>query len=398
MSLFLPKFGMLGIVLRNGMFAALRNVAALEVESITGYSTSPLPSLLFEKQGPTANPPEEILQSLGVSSLSVTGSSLAYFSPNNIDTIEMKFPHGGQLVDITKEQKWLYDPPFEQHREWLYFHSAGVEHITRYTPTDKLLILLNIRDTRFSKLLDQKILQLLEDLCETIGVVEFCSNLIEIICNPRLRVKVDKALYERTIKKLEEDQIGRDKVAEESLGKPNKVYLVIESDLKMRNSALHLLRLFDYMPVRARSLEPQNIYSECLGLVSTPTSDSLWYSVLLYFSSMYDCIRNQTIDFFKGKNEKLDEFMGRLDSFSNFLLEKEKELMTCREFSKAKDVPLEEVKYNLFMDIEEESTQPMTSKHPKQQSLPGVSEYPSNNTSILISKLVLTVERTYMLI
>jgi hypothetical protein len=51
---------------------------------------------------------------------------------------------------------------------------------------------------------------------------------------------------------------------------------------------------------------------------------------------MYEPIRNKNVNFFKEEPPELLEFLGKLDTFSSFLLEKEKDLMTTRGY----DIPI----------------------------------------------------------
>jgi hypothetical protein len=56
--------------------------------------------------------------------------------------------------------------------------------------------------TMASSVLERNLTILFRDICETVGVVEFCSNLIEIICNTSLNTIVEHDLYEATVCKL----------------------------------------------------------------------------------------------------------------------------------------------------------------------------------------------------
>jgi hypothetical protein len=53
-----------------------------------------------------------------------------------------------------------------------------------------------------SSVLQKNLSILFRDLCNTVGVVELCSNLIEIICNTSLTTIVEHNLYEATVCKL----------------------------------------------------------------------------------------------------------------------------------------------------------------------------------------------------
>jgi hypothetical protein len=57
--------------------------------------------------------------------------------------------------------------------------------------------------------------------------------------------------------------------------------------------------MFEYVPVRSELREPQNIYTESLGLKNPPKADSLWYSILFYFNTFFETIKLETVDFFK---------------------------------------------------------------------------------------------------
>jgi len=150
--------------------------------------------------------------------------------------------------------------------------------------------------------------------------------------------------------------------------------------------------------VKTRSTESHNIYTESLGINNQSSSDSLWYSVLLYYISIYDAIRDRNVNFFKGQTSLLDEFLGRLDSFSTFLIQKEKDLATYQFFlSTPKKKPVDDFEY-YPIEVESVSTQQSTIPKPKPQVMPGNNDYPVNSTSTLISRMIQMVERTYLLV
>lgn len=227
---------------------------------------------------------------------------------------------------------------------------------------------------------------LFNDLCETLGVVPFCCNLIEIICNPRLRVAITGELYESTVKRLEQlESSAQPPAVRPSVIKPtNQRSIIIDNNLKLRDAARQLLKHFDYRPVKTRLQEVTNIYIESLGSSIPATSDSLWCSVLLYFHSMYEPVRNRNINFFKGQTALLDEFLGRLDSFTGFLLNKEKDLCTDQYFLATPKRSPEEIEFDSF---DMESTRHSLPKL-KPQILPSTQDYPTNSTSLLLCNLV----------
>jgi len=65
------------------------------------------------------------------------------------------------------------------------------------------MVLLDIQLAYSTWNLEQRLFLLFSELCEVVGAIEFCSNLIEIICNPRLKVRISRELYEATARRLQ---------------------------------------------------------------------------------------------------------------------------------------------------------------------------------------------------
>lgn len=141
-------------MLRNGMFVLLKNTSALEVEHISAFATNFQPKVLFEKLPPRGSPPMEIRQSLGLDNLAMSGGRIVYLGGSSVDVLDSMVPLEGQLVEVTDSTGWIRHSPFETNRSWLYFHSAGVELLTKYTPVDKLLVLLHIQLSRANILVE----------------------------------------------------------------------------------------------------------------------------------------------------------------------------------------------------------------------------------------------------
>jgi len=96
--MFLPKRGLLGLVLASGTFVVLKNTMALEVELIAAFSISATPTVLFEKLPPRTYPPHEIQQALGLDNLCIAGGKITFLGQNSVDVVERQIPLDGQLL------------------------------------------------------------------------------------------------------------------------------------------------------------------------------------------------------------------------------------------------------------------------------------------------------------
>jgi|JI6StandDraft_1071083.scaffolds.fasta_scaffold22994_4 hypothetical protein len=85
--MFLPKRGLLGLVLKSGIFLTLKNTSALEFEAVAAYSTAVSPSVLFEILPLRTVPPYEIQQSLGLDNLNILGGKIAYLGGSSVDIL-----------------------------------------------------------------------------------------------------------------------------------------------------------------------------------------------------------------------------------------------------------------------------------------------------------------------
>jgi hypothetical protein len=84
-------------------------------------------------------------------------------------------------MDILKR---LNGTIFQEQPEWIYMHNIGIDLIKKYRNVDKILIYINIcLSLKNNNKVQVNLKKILQDFSSTIGVVPFCTCLIEIICN-----------------------------------------------------------------------------------------------------------------------------------------------------------------------------------------------------------------------
>lgn len=182
---------MLGVVFKSGMFTTIKNTQALEFYGI--YLPPEVPQgriNLFQKLLPTMINNLEVKVSLGLDNLSCFNKAIAFLGPKQFDFFERDSTKDyGRLFewyryDILSRLKGTL---FEEQPEWIHLHTEGVDFIKQFRNTDKMLIFIHVYfSLKGNSKADNNIQKLIKDLANTIGCVNFCSCLIELICNKDL--------------------------------------------------------------------------------------------------------------------------------------------------------------------------------------------------------------------